>query len=83
MVVKMLSDSPDIEAAAYGDEEIPANAAGGLLYIGMSSSQRQTGVALFEAGHEQGARVLDALGIPLPSRTSSDPAHACAATARI
>ncbi|MFD3484195.1 2-hydroxy-3-oxopropionate reductase [Streptomyces sp. NPDC058665] len=60
VVITMVPASPQVEAVAYGEDGILANAGQGALLIDMSSITPQTSIDLAEAGREKGIRVLDA-----------------------
>jgi 2-hydroxy-3-oxopropionate reductase len=60
VVITMLPDSPDVQAVAAGDAGIFASAAGGTLYIDMSTIRPDVARDLAAAGDRQGIRVLDA-----------------------
>jgi 2-hydroxy-3-oxopropionate reductase len=60
VVIMMVPASPQVEAVAYGDDGILANARSGALLIDMSSITPQTSVQLAAAAAEHGIRVLDA-----------------------
>ena len=60
VIVTMLPDSPDVEAVAYGDEGVLANARESSLFIDMSTIRPDVARELFEAGSQKGIRVLDA-----------------------
>ncbi|MFD8074060.1 2-hydroxy-3-oxopropionate reductase [Streptomyces sp. NPDC059718] len=60
VVVTMVPASPQVEAVAYGEDGILANARPGALLIDMSSITPQTSVDLAKAAAERHIRVLDA-----------------------
>ncbi|MFF7673754.1 2-hydroxy-3-oxopropionate reductase [Actinacidiphila glaucinigra] len=60
VVVTMVPASPQVEAVAYGEDGILANARPGALLIDMSSITPQTSVDLAAAAAARGVRVLDA-----------------------
>ncbi|AXK31285.1 2-hydroxy-3-oxopropionate reductase [Streptomyces armeniacus] len=60
VVITMVPASPQVEAIAYGDDGILANARRGTLLIDMSSITPQTSVDLAKAAAERGVKVLDA-----------------------
>ncbi|MDX3096610.1 2-hydroxy-3-oxopropionate reductase [Streptomyces sp. ME01-24h] len=60
VVVTMVPASPQVEAVAYGEDGILANARPGALLIDMSSITPQTSVDLAAAAATRGIRVLDA-----------------------
>ncbi|MEU1617042.1 2-hydroxy-3-oxopropionate reductase [Streptomyces sp. NPDC005722] len=60
VVVTMVPASPQVEAVAYGEAGILANARPGTLLIDMSSITPQTSVDLAKAAAAKGIRVLDA-----------------------
>ncbi|WP_431944891.1 2-hydroxy-3-oxopropionate reductase [Actinacidiphila sp. bgisy167] len=60
VVVTMVPASPQVEAVAYGEDGILANARPGTLLIDMSSITPQTSVDLAAAAADKGIRVLDA-----------------------
>lgn len=60
VVVTMVPASPQVEAVAYGEDGILANARPGALLIDMSSITPQTSVDLAQAAAERHIRVLDA-----------------------
>ncbi|QGK70136.1 2-hydroxy-3-oxopropionate reductase [Allosaccharopolyspora coralli] len=60
VVITMLPDSPDVEAAALGDEGILAHARQGALYIDCSSIRPDTSRAVADAAASKGVRTLDA-----------------------
>lgn len=60
VVVTMVPASPQVEAVAYGEDGILANARPGALLIDMSSITPQTSVDLAAAAAARGIRVLDA-----------------------
>lgn len=60
VVVTMVPASPQVEAVAYGEDGILANARPGTLLIDMSSITPQTSVDLAAAAANKGIRVLDA-----------------------
>jgi 2-hydroxy-3-oxopropionate reductase len=60
VVITMVPASPQVEAVAYGDAGILANAGRGALLIDMSSITPQTSVDLAGAAAGYGIRVLDA-----------------------
>ncbi|MFF7216166.1 2-hydroxy-3-oxopropionate reductase [Streptomyces sp. NPDC008238] len=60
VVVTMVPASPQVEAVAYGEDGILANARPGTLLIDMSSITPQTSVDLAKAAAAKGIRVLDA-----------------------
>ncbi|MYX34541.1 MULTISPECIES: 2-hydroxy-3-oxopropionate reductase [unclassified Streptomyces] len=60
VIVTMVPASPQVEAVAYGEDGILANARPGALLIDMSSITPQTSVDLAAAAAARGVRVLDA-----------------------
>ncbi|MFB7286534.1 2-hydroxy-3-oxopropionate reductase [Actinacidiphila glaucinigra] len=60
VIVTMVPASPQVEAVAYGEDGILANARPGALLIDMSSITPQTSVDLAKAAAARGIRVLDA-----------------------
>jgi 2-hydroxy-3-oxopropionate reductase len=60
VIITMVPASPQVEAIAYGDAGILANARRGALLIDASSITPQTSVDLAKAAAEKGIRVLDA-----------------------
>ena len=60
VVITMVPDSPDVEAATGGPDGVFANAKSGALYIDMSTIRPDVAVRVSEAGREAGVRVLDA-----------------------
>ncbi|MEU1541725.1 2-hydroxy-3-oxopropionate reductase [Actinacidiphila glaucinigra] len=60
VIVTMVPASPQVEAVAYGEGGILANARPGALLIDMSSITPQTSVDLAAAAAASGVRVLDA-----------------------
>ncbi|WP_432092932.1 2-hydroxy-3-oxopropionate reductase [Streptomyces sp. bgisy100] len=60
VVITMVPASPQVEAVAYGEDGILANARRGALLIDMSSITPQTSVDLAAAAAPQGIDVLDA-----------------------
>jgi 2-hydroxy-3-oxopropionate reductase len=60
VVITMVPASPHVEAIAYGEDGILANARPGTLLIDMSSITPQTSIDLAKAAVEKGIRVLDA-----------------------
>src|SRR3954468_822663 len=60
VIITMVPASPQVEAIAYGEDGILANARTGALLIDMSSITPQTSVDLAKAAREKGIRVLDA-----------------------
>jgi 2-hydroxy-3-oxopropionate reductase len=60
VVITMLPDSPDVEQVVLGEGGILATAGPGLLLIDMSTIHPRTSVAIADAVHGKGIRVLDA-----------------------
>src|SRR4029453_5257675 len=60
IIITMVPDSPDVEAATSGENGIFANAKRGALYIDMSSIRPDVSARVAERGREAGLRVLDA-----------------------
>ena len=60
VVITMLPDSPDVEAVAYGDDGIHANAKPGTLHVDCSSIRPDVARQLAAAGAARGLRVVDA-----------------------
>jgi 2-hydroxy-3-oxopropionate reductase len=60
VVVTMVPDSPDVEAAALGEGGIYASAKPGTLHLDMSSIRPDVAKRVAAAGTERGIRVLDA-----------------------
>ncbi|MET8677831.1 2-hydroxy-3-oxopropionate reductase [Streptomyces sp. NPDC004647] len=60
VIITMVPASPQVEAIAYGDDGILANAKRGALLIDMSSITPQTSIDLAEAAAAKGINVLDA-----------------------
>lgn len=60
VIVTMVPASPQVEAVAYGEDGILANARPGALLIDMSSITPQTSVDLAKAAAARDIRVLDA-----------------------
>jgi 2-hydroxy-3-oxopropionate reductase len=60
VVITMLPDSPDVAAVAGGGAGIFASAAGGTLYIDMSTIRPDVARDLAAQGAQRGIRVLDA-----------------------
>jgi 2-hydroxy-3-oxopropionate reductase len=60
IVITMVSDSPDVEGLALGEDGIYANARSGALHVDMSSIRPDVAAALAAAGREAGIRVMDA-----------------------
>ncbi|MER8071035.1 2-hydroxy-3-oxopropionate reductase [Streptomyces sp. NPDC094034] len=60
VIVTMVPASPQVEAVAYGEDGILANARRGALLIDMSSITPRTSVELARNAAEMGIRVLDA-----------------------
>jgi 2-hydroxy-3-oxopropionate reductase len=60
VVITMVPDSPDVEAATGADDGVFAHAQKGALYIDMSSIRPDVSVRVAKAGQEAGLRVLDA-----------------------
>jgi 2-hydroxy-3-oxopropionate reductase len=60
VVVTMLPDSPDVEAAALGEHGVFAHAKPGALFIDASTSRPDVARSLAAAGAERGIGVLDA-----------------------
>jgi 2-hydroxy-3-oxopropionate reductase len=60
VIITMVPASPQVEAIAYGEAGILANARRGALLIDTSSITPQTSVDLAKAAADQGIRVLDA-----------------------
>ncbi|MDX3236211.1 2-hydroxy-3-oxopropionate reductase [Streptomyces sp. ME03-5709C] len=60
VIVTMVPASPQVEAVAYGEDGILANARPGALLIDMSSITPRTSVDLATAAAARGIRVLDA-----------------------
>ena len=60
VVATMVPDSPDVRAVLTGEDGVFAHAPGHALIIDFSTIRPDVAVALAEAGHEQGFRVLDA-----------------------
>lgn len=60
VIVTMVPASPQVEAIAYGEDGILANAKSGALLIDMSSITPQTSIDLAKAAKDKGIRVLDA-----------------------
>src|SRR4029453_16943867 len=60
IIITMVPDSPDVEAATSGENGIFANAKQGALYIDMSSIRPDVSARVAERGREAGLRVLDA-----------------------
>jgi 2-hydroxy-3-oxopropionate reductase len=60
VIITMVPASPHVEAVAYGDDGILANARRGALLIDTSSITPRTSVELAQAAADRGIRVLDA-----------------------
>jgi 2-hydroxy-3-oxopropionate reductase len=60
IVITMVPDSPDVEAIAYGDEGIYANAKPGTLHVDCSSIRPDVARRLAAAGAERDVQVVDA-----------------------
>ena len=60
IVITMVPDSPDVEAIAYGDEGIYANAKPGTLHVDCSSIRPDVARRLAVAGAERDVQVVDA-----------------------
>ncbi|WP_329137790.1 2-hydroxy-3-oxopropionate reductase [Streptomyces sp. NBC_01476] len=60
VIITMVPASPQVEAIAYGDAGILANARRGALLIDTSSITPQTSIDLAKAAADKGIRVLDA-----------------------
>lgn len=60
IVITMLPDSPDVEAAVLGKEGVYTHAKPGALYIDCSSIRPDVSKRVAEIGEQRGFRVLDA-----------------------
>jgi 2-hydroxy-3-oxopropionate reductase len=60
VIITMVPASPQVEAVAYGDDGILANARRGALLIDTSSITPRTSIELARAAADRGIRVLDA-----------------------
>ena len=60
VVITMLPDSPDVEQVVLGEGGILDTADPGLLLIDMSTIHPRTSVAIADAAHGKGIRILDA-----------------------
>jgi 2-hydroxy-3-oxopropionate reductase len=60
VVITMVPDSPDVEAAALGEDGIYAHARPGTLHIDCSSIRPDVARRVAQTGAEQGFRVVDA-----------------------
>jgi 2-hydroxy-3-oxopropionate reductase len=60
VIITMLPDSPDVEAAVLGPDGVLEGARAGSLFIDMSTISPSVAVRLAEAGRAKGIRVLDA-----------------------
>ncbi len=60
VVISIVPDSPDVEAAALGEDGIIAAARAGLIYIDMSTIAPQTAIKVAEVLGRKGVRCLDA-----------------------
>lgn len=60
IVITMLPDSPDVEAAVLGEDGVFAHAKKGALFIDCSTVRPDTSRQVAEIGTEKGIRVLDA-----------------------
>lgn len=60
VVISMVPDSPDVEAAALGEDGILAAARDGLIYADMSTIAPQTAMRVAAVLGERGVRCLDA-----------------------
>lgn len=60
IIITMLPDSPDVEAAVLGEDGVFEHAKPGALFIDCSSIRPETSRKVGEAGAAKGLRVLDA-----------------------
>ncbi|MQA26345.1 MAG: 2-hydroxy-3-oxopropionate reductase [Micromonosporaceae bacterium] len=60
VVITMVPDSPQVEAAVLGDDGVLEHAEPGALLIDMSSIRPETSIAVAEAAEARGVRALDA-----------------------